>query len=333
MIQRWLLPGCWWQVADRALPCTLVHQAPCAKGWQSCNTHTVSAALIELLHTSPKPQGSTTTYNQCKESVINNCKKQQTRSWALTGAWSQGYSSWGHCRAPNAQRRAGTHSTTATFCSFKMSNHCYWGFVIKASGNASTTSCAHRGCAGFVHPGDGKRWATTEKNNIIVVLESFVVPPADLTGKQCYATQYSHTNPHPLKYSGNIKSKNIVFLLQSFAFKSLPHAKHHPCLQTPIHNTEQPPMLKKKQHEAMTCKISDCYFTLIWDFFCLGNRSPAGMYPTQQLHCLSTSTNTPEDSQSPVYAGKRPRFYYYVLLVQSEKCVLQQKKKKKVQRS
>ena len=171
-------------MADRALPCTLVHQAPCAKGWQSCNTHTVSAALIELLHTSPKPQGSTTTYNQCKESVINNCKKQQTRSWALTGAWSQGYSSWGHCRAPNAQRRAGTHSTTATFCSFKMSNHCYWGFVIKASGNASTTSCAHRGCAGFVHPGDGKRWATTEKNNIIVVLESFVVPPADLTGEQ-----------------------------------------------------------------------------------------------------------------------------------------------------
>lgn len=114
-----------------------------------------------------------------------------------------------------------------------------------------------------------------------------------------------------------------MFLLRLLSFNWLPGAKPKTCLQIPrSHNTQK---LKKNQHKAMICKISDHYFILIW-VFCLGNRSSVGTYPTQQLHCFSTSTNTLKVSQNPVCAGKHPRFYYYVLLVHSEKCALQEKK-------
>lgn len=83
---------------------------------------------------------------------------------------------------------------------------------------------------------------------------------------------------------------------------------------------------RKNLHEAVICKISDPCFILS-PASCLGNGSPAGTAPAQQLHCFSTSTNTRKVRQSPVCAGSQPALYYYVLLVHSEKCALQEKKK------
>lgn len=127
-----------------------------------------------------------------------------------------------------------------------------------------------------------------------------------------------------MKYFGKKNHKQIHCISSAITqFQVVTtHSTHNPCLQIP----ESPHAeAEEKRHKATICKISHHYFILIW-VFCLGNRSLAGTYPTQQLHCFFTSTNTPELSQNPVCAGKHPRFYYYVLLVHSEKCALQGKK-------
>lgn len=62
------------------------------------------------------------------------------------------------------------------------------------------------------------------------------------------------------------KAKTLYFFCNHSLSSSYHAQSTMPAYKPQARNTEQPQMLKKKQHETTTCKISDCYFTLIWGF-------------------------------------------------------------------
>ena len=80
-----------------------------------------------------------------------------------------------------------------TFSSSKISNYCYWHFIINSFWqHVNTASFAYSSFANLAHPGNGSGFAATgkkEQNIPIIWSKNSMVLCIDLTGKQHYCTK------------------------------------------------------------------------------------------------------------------------------------------------
>lgn len=214
-----------------------------------------------------------------------------------------------------------------TFCSFKLSNYCYWHFVINSFWqHVNTASFAYSSFASLVYPGNGDSFVATEKNNNNLVQElygSLHWPhKGNSTIVQSLFTLRSQTSScEALKKKKKTHKQLMLHFVcdhsvsTGFQVQSpKPAYKSHRITTSSTRSWRQNSI--KQQYVKYLIIISFWFEFFVWEI-------DPQLARTQPNSCIAfLLPQTLQVSQKPVCVGKHPRFYYYVLLVHSEKCAL-----------